>query len=88
MLRNTLKCFGTYVPSRLNNNSSLSSTYVQVNDQPTNAMLVGSGPVYSQMQLYINGSLITTPGTYTIKACNYGTPGGTSCSTGSLTVTP
>lgn len=43
-------------------------------------------PVTTQIQLSINGSLIPTPGTYTIKVCNPSTASGTVCSTGSLTV--
>jgi expansin (peptidoglycan-binding protein) len=42
----------------------------------------------NQMQLYINGAYIPTPGTYTITICNAGTIQGTACSDGFLTVNP
>lgn len=68
--------------------SPVSSTYVQINGTVTPAILIGQGPVTGQLQLYVNGSLIPTPGTYTIMVCNAGTAQGTQCNTGSLTVSP
>lgn len=68
--------------------SSISSSYAEINGSSTPVSLIGQGPVTSQMQLYVNGSLIPTPGTYTVNVCNAGTIQGTACSTGSLTVTP
>jgi hypothetical protein len=65
------------------------NTSLKINGNPINpAGFGGQPPVYSQILIWINGSLIPTPGTYTIEACNNGTTQGTSCSTGSLTVLP
>ena len=69
-------------------NGSISSSYAEINGNSTPVSLIGQGPVTSQMQLYVNGLLIPTPGTYTVNVCNAGTIQGTACSTGSLTVTP
>jgi hypothetical protein len=66
----------------------VSSTTLEINGAAANMNLLGQGPVYTQMQLTANGSLIPTPGTYTVRVCNAGTSQGTACSTGSLTVTP
>lgn len=66
----------------------VSSTTLEINGAAANMSLLGQGPVYTQMQLFANGLLIPTPGTYTVRACNAGTSQGTVCSTGSLTVTP
>ena len=59
-----------------------------VNGTQLGLNLIGSGPVYTQLQLMINGSLIPTAGTYTVQICNDETTSGTVCSTGSLTVVP
>ncbi len=69
-------------------NGSISSSYAEINGSSTPVSLIGQGPVTTQMQLSVNGSLIPTPGTYSIKVCNAGTLQGTSCSTGSLNVIP
>lgn len=66
----------------------VSSTTLDINGAAANMNLMGQGPAYTQMQLLANGSLIPTPGTYTLRVCNAGTSQGTACSTGSLTVTP
>ncbi len=68
--------------------SSVASSTLTVNGATGNWSPLGQGPVYAQMQLYLNGALILTPGTYTLQICNVGTSQGTACSTGSLTVTP
>jgi len=67
-------------------NGSQPSTYAEINGRPTPVTLVGQRPVTGEMQLLVNGSLIPTPGTYSVKVCNVGTAQGTSCSTGSLMV--
>lgn len=70
------------------NGSFVESTTLDINGAATNKNFLGQGPVYSQMQLFANGTLIPTPGTYALRVCNAGTSQGTACSTGSLTVTP
>ncbi|MBI4381274.1 MAG: peptidoglycan DD-metalloendopeptidase family protein [candidate division NC10 bacterium] len=68
--------------------SFVESTTLDINGAAANKSFLGQGPVYSQMQLFANGTLIPTAGTYTVRVCNAGTSQGTACSTGSLTVTP
>lgn len=72
------------------NGSYITSTYTEINgnEEPIISSHIGQGPVYNQLQLSINWSLIPTPGTYTIKVCNAGTSQGTACSTGNLSVIP
>jgi hypothetical protein len=69
-------------------NGKIDSTYVKVDGKPVNFSLVGQGPVSNALQLFINGMVIPTQGTYLIEVCNEGTFQGASCSTGYLTVTP
>ena len=68
------------------NSTYVSSTYAKINGSETPVSILGQG--YSQLQLYINGSLIPSPGIYTIEVCNTGTSQGTVCSIGSLIVDP
>lgn len=68
----------TYVPS----------TFLQVNGVNANMSTVGQGPVYNQLQLMVNGSLIPTAGNYTLNVCNEGTLQGRACASGVLSVAP
>jgi hypothetical protein len=68
--------------------SYVSSTYAEINGRPTPVSALGQGPVVNVMQLSVNGTIIPTAGTYSVRVCNAATTQGTSCSTGSLTVTP
>ncbi|MGR3179030.1 MAG: Ig-like domain-containing protein [Candidatus Anammoxibacter sp.] len=70
------------------NGQFFSSSTLELNGQQLSPDTLGQGPVYSQMQLGVNGTLIPTPGSYEIKICNAGTTDGTSCTTATLTVTP
>ena len=65
-------------------NGKIDSTYVKVDGKIVNFSSLGQGV----LQLFINGMVIPTQGTYLIEVCNEGTVQGTSCSTGYLTVTP
>lgn len=66
----------------------ISSTYAEINGKSTSISPIGQGPVFTQMQLWVNGALIPTPGAYSLQVCNAGTTQGTQCSTASLIVDP
>jgi hypothetical protein len=66
----------------------VSSTYAEMNGSRVPVGALGQGPVFNAMQLFVNGTIIPTAGTYSVRVCNAATTVGTSCSTGSLTVTP
>ena len=70
------------------NGSWVANSLIEINGSEISPNYMGQGPLYNQIQLLINGSLIPTPGEYTVKICNAGTSQGTVCSTGYLTVEP